>query len=233
MPQNKGKMNNNKSRKNTVQKARKTIPRLPLTFVPMRSMRTHVLFKQEKTITEGAAGVGGAAWYRINGAFDPDAAALGPSALGFNQYAALFTSYRVLACRVHVEGCVGFAGTSGSNTFAIVSITPNPRQQTLPADPALWGGEPGAISKAYAPGAYGGRNVVVLDKTFIPWDVLKVTKQQYMDETDYSSLITTTPVKELYFAIGVNAVLAGGVATLAAIVTISYEVEFFEPNLLV
>lgn len=205
-------------------------PRPPLVFRPMPNMRVNLVFKQEKSITEGAAGLGAFNFYRINGAFDPDQAALGPSALGFNQYAALFTSYRVLAARIHVEGLVGFgAGTSG---LATVTLTPNPRQVTLPADPALWGAEPGSVSKVVCPSINGGRNMFVLDKTYKPWEVLKITRAQYCGEADYASLVTTTPVKEVYCAVTVNGILGASAATMAAIITVSYEVEFFEPVLL-
>lgn len=207
-------------------------PRPPLAFRPMPNMRVNLLFRQEKVLTESAAGLGAFNFYRVNGAFDPDQAALGPSALGFNQYAALFLAYRVHACRIRVEGVVNFAAASNAG-MAIVTLTPNPRQVTLPADAALWGGEPGAISKTVTPQTVGGANRFILDKTYKPWDILKITRAQYMNETDYSSLVTTTPVKEVYVALTVNGVLAAGVTTLSAIVTISYEVEFFEPVLLV
>lgn len=211
---------------------RRMVVQPPLSFKPMPNMKVNLVFKQEKVITESAAGLGAFNFYRVNGAFDPDQAALGPSALGFNQYAALFLSYRVHSCRIHVEGVINFASASNAG-FAVVTLTPNPRQTTLPSDAALWGSEPGAIYKSITPQSAGGANLFVLDKTYRPWEILKITRAQYMNETDYSSLVTTTPVKEVYCALTVNGVLAAGVTTLSSIVTISYEVEFFEPVLLI
>lgn len=206
-------------------------PPPPLALRPIPNMRINCVFKQEVAITETAPGLGASKWYRVGGAFDPDQSAGGPSALGFNQYASLFTSYRVHAVRVQVVGTLGNA--TGGASFAVCTLTPNPRTQTLPADPALWGGEPGSISKMVTPQPTGGQNSVVLDKTFYPWKILRITKAQYMTESDYASLVTTTPVKEAFIAVTVNGVLTSSVVTLACMVTVSYEIEFFEPNLLV
>ncbi len=226
-----GKKNNQQKKGGS--KGRKNAPRsrLGLSLIPMKSMHVNLLFKQEKTISESAAGVGAANWYRINGAFDPDQSAAGPSALGFNQYAALFLNYRVHAMRIHVEGMLG-AGAVG-NHFAAVTLTPNPRQVTLPSDPALWGGEPGSISKTLVYCANGGKNTVILDKTYRPWEVMKITKQQYENDMDFSSLVTTLPTLECFVALGVNGIASSTTMSLVSIVTISYDVEFFNPVLLV
>lgn len=231
MPRRQGQKKRAQKAKARAVKERRSRP--PLALRPIPNMRINCVFKQEASIVETSAGLGAVKWYRLNGVFDPDQSAGGPSALGFNQYATLFTSYRVLACRVHVMGTVGSGSASGGASFATVTLTPNPRTQTLPADPALWGAEPNSVSAFLVPQSVGGRNTVVLDKTFYPWEVLKVTKAQYMNEADYSSLVTTTPVKEAYVAVTVNGTLTSVVLNLAVMVTISYEVEFFEPNLLV
>jgi hypothetical protein len=213
-------------------KNKRVVARLqpPLQFRPMPNMRVSLLFRQEKLFSESAAGVGANNWYRINGAFDPDQSVGGPSALGFSNYATLYTSYRVLAMRIRVEGTIG--ASVGGNHFACVTLMPNPRQVTAPSDPALWGGEYLSESKTLVYTSNGGKNTFTLDKTFYPWEVLRITKDQYMTEADYSSLVTTTPVKECYVALGVNGIQSAATITLLAMVTISYEVEFFEPALL-
>lgn len=183
-------------------------------------------------MTESAAGLGASKWYRVGGVFDPDQSAGGPSALGFNQYASLFTSYRVMAVRFCAMGTAG-ATNPGGASFGMITLTPNPRTQVLPSDPALWSGEPMAIQAMVTPQNVGGKNYFTLDKTFYPWDILRITRAQYMAEADYSSLVTTTPVKEPFLALSVNSVLSSAVFTMTALVTISYDVQFFEPNLLV
>jgi hypothetical protein len=198
----------------------------------MQNQKVNLLFKQEISLTESAAGVGAVRWFRINGAFDPDSSVGGGACIGFNQYATLFTSYRVHAMRIHVMTVGNFATASNAGII-VLSLTPNPRQEVLPSDPVLWGGEYMAASTIITPQTVGGKNVGILDKTYIPWKLLRITKQQYMAEADYASLITTTPVKQLYVAFGINGVLAGGVTTCSAVITISYEVEFFDPTVIV
>lgn len=206
--------------------------KLPLAIRPIPSMRLNCVFKQEVSLTETAAGLGATKWFRVGGVYDPDQSAGGPGALGFNQYASLFTSYRVMAMRFHAVGVVGNPSPSGAS-FAVVTLTPNPRTQTLPADPALWGGEPGAISVHLTPQAVGGKNTFTIDKTFVPWQILKIKREQYIAEAEYASLVTTTPTKEPFVALSVNGLLSSGTMTMTALVTISYDVQFFEPNLLV
>lgn len=213
-----------------VKKARSVVPRAPpLTFRPMPNMRVNLVFKQEKGLVESAAGVGVLNWYRINGAFDPDQSAGGPSAIGFNNYATLYLSYRVMACRVRVEGFVSFPAVGN---LATVTLMPNSRNVTAPANADLWGGEYGAASTTVAALAAGGQNKVVLDQTYYPWKVARITKQQYVQDMDFASLVTGTPTREMYVALGVQGQLGGAIASLNAMVTVSYEVEFFDPVVL-
>lgn len=202
---------------------------LSLVFTPIPNMRLQLTFSQEKSISEGAAGVGGSNWYRVGGAFDPDTSVGGPSCLGFNNYAGLFTNYRVHAMRIRVEG---FVNATGPCAFAVVTLMPNPRQIVAPSDPALWAVEPGSVSVACCPQAVGGNNRVVLDRTYLPWELLKIPKSEYMSEADYSSLVTTTPLSEPYLMLGVNGVGTTIPAQLIALVRITYLVEFFKPVVL-
>lgn len=225
-------MPNNKSNKNK-KNGRKSggKPSLPLTFRPIPNMKINVVFAQEIGYVESAAGLGAAGYFRVNGAFDPDQTAGGSSAIGFNNYAGLFTSYRVHAMRFRFEGAVSY-GTVTNFNLATVTVTPNPRQVTLPANAALWGIQPGAMRKVIAPATFGGKNVVTFDRVYYPWQIAKITKDQYLSEADYSSLVSTVPVKEMYLALGVNSMGGGNPVSLNGLVTITYLVEFFEPALL-
>lgn len=201
----------------------------PFTFKPIANMRINCLFVSEFSITEPAAGAGAFRFFRLNGAYDPDTAALSASAIGFNNYAQLFTSYRVVEVNVELRGVVC---CDGPYSCAAVSLIPNSRQETLPANPALWGGMTDGLSTVVAPKADGGHNVAVLRRRYLPHKLLKITKSQYSNEADYAALVSTNPVKQLFLAVCVNGISAGGVATLSGLIRISYKVEFFEPALL-
>lgn len=225
-------MPNQKKMVATTRKARKQrVPRMPgLTFRPMNSARVNVVFKQEKNIVEASAGLGAMTWYRINGAYDPDQSAVGGSALGFNNYAALFTMYRVLAMRIRIEGIVGAA--AAGNHLSQITLMPNARQVTAPTDPALWAGQYMAKSGICVYSPNGGKNTITLDATYLPWEVMKISKATYMSDLDYASLVTTTPAIQAYVGLGVNSIGTASVASLYAFVTISYDIEFFEPSVL-
>lgn len=202
----------------------------PLSFRPIPNLRINVVARHERTVVEGAAGAGGQQWYRINGAQDPDQSGTGPTPLGFNEYATLYTMYRVLAMRIQV---VASGVTTATPALATVTLMPNPRQVTAPADPATWGAEYLAVSKPIVLGTTGGNNTVTLDKTYYPWEVLRIPKSTYMADMDYASLVTTLPVKQQYLMLGINSVGSAVAGTLSTTVVISYLVEFFEPNVLV
>ncbi len=220
-------------KKNKANKRKKAMtaggPKPPLTFRPIQNMRVNCLFRHERTISEAAAGAGGLQWYRINGLQDPDQSGVGTAALGFNNYAAMFLMYRVVAMRIKV---IGSAVATSGNALGVVTLMPNPSNVTAPADPALWGGEYMATQTPVVTGNTGGKNVFTLDRTFYPWQVLRIPKSTYMNDLDYASLVTTLPTKQLYVMLGINTVGSGVTGTISCAVTISYETEFFEPSLL-
>lgn len=229
LPSMPGKKNNNKPKGKGKNGGKQKDTRPPLAFRPMPNLRVNVLFRHERTITETAAGAGGVNWYRINGCFDPDQSGTGTTPLGYNNYATLFTMYRVVSMRIKV---VASGVLSSTPALGVVTLLPNPYNVIAPSDPALWGGEYMASSTPIALGNTGGKNVITLDRTYLPWKLIRVPKDVYMADLDYASQVTTTPTKQCYVAVGINSVGTGVTATLSTIVTISYEVEFFEPAML-
>lgn len=201
----------------------------PFTFKPIANMRINCLFVSEFSITESAAGAGAYRFYRLNGVYDPDTTVGSASAIGFNNYAQLFFSYRVVEVNVELRGVVA---CDGAYSCAAVSLVPNSRQETLPSNPGLWSGMTDSLSTVVAPKADGGHNVAVLRRRYLPHKLLKITKSQYSNEADYSSLVSTNPVRQLFLAVCVNGISTSSVATLSGLFRISYTVEFFEPALL-
>lgn len=181
--------------------------------------------------TEAAAGAGLYNFFRMNGAYDPDQATGGNALPGLSSIAALYRSMRVMNVTIEVDATL--YNTSTANIM--MTIIPTAFQAVLPANPDFWPVQRLAVC-APMPCvgithngvnfglAFAGR----VRASFKPHEIANLTRGQYVDEADYSSLTAGLPTKQLYMAVAFST-NGTAISYMASHVRISYDLEFFDP----
>lgn len=211
-------------------RGRRNRPPMPMAYVPPASKRVNLVFTEGISITESAANTGAFRFFRMNSAYDVDTAVGSTATPGFNEWSSFFLNYRVLRTRVRIEAvCSGVS----SGAAAQICMVPNPYQQVLPANATVWPVQPNATSKMALNFSNGGsHNLTVMDRTYSMPALARITKAQFMNDFDYSALISGNPTRQIFLAVTVAGVGSSTVVTLIATVRVSMEVEFFNPTLL-
>ncbi len=212
--------------KRTNKGSRKGLPLVPLP--PMVGRRIRLTFCSKFGAIETAAGAGVYNFYRLNGPYDPDTSILSAATPGLSTYAALYSRMRVYSASIAVDGIASAA----AEFTAMVSIVPTAFQTVLPSNPDYWPVQRLAVSKPVPPKlvvggpAYTGN--YSLKANYNISDVMNVTRAQYLDEADFSSLTTSNPTRQAYFAVCLSTRSSVPMG-IAFYVRISYDVEFFDP----
>lgn len=198
----------------------------PFTYVPVLSRHVRLTYPGAFLITEAAANAGAQKIFRLNGPFDVDTTLGSTSTPGFAELSAMFSSCRVWSTSVRVE-----ATASGGSAGSVANIIMYPNaNNTFLTNPASWAVEPYSVKRAVrADSAGGGRNFVTLVKRYDMPSVFRITKNQFLSDADYASVVSTTPAKQAYLAISVYAVGSATVVTATGIAYFQMEVEFFNP----
>lgn len=197
----------------------------PFTYVPVNSRRVRLTYPAYLTMTESAVNGGVEKLYRLNGPYDVDPTLGSTSTPGFAEMAAIFVSCRVWSARVRVDATVT-GGSTGS--LANVILYPN-SVNTFVGSAGSWLVAPYSIHKAVRADGTGGQNLVTLTKSYDLPSVARITKAQYQNEADYSSTVTSTPIKQFYCAVAITGIGSSTVLTCNATVWIQMDVEFFQP----
>lgn len=143
-------------------------------------------------LTEVAAGAGASYTFAFNNVFDPDFTSAGAQPVGFDQMAAFYGRFRVIACTFHVD----FSNITGSVNPVVVGFYAS-AQSTLPASPNAWYLQP--YSKSALLGGIGsGKDTVSLHMRIPIMDVFSVTKSEYMDEADFAATTGGGPARQGY-----------------------------------
>lgn len=174
----------------------------------------------ENFVLNAAAGVGGATGtLSLNNLYDPNISGTGYQPIGFDQMSAIWNNYRVLKIRVKAEWLpTGVAHSVGMYPSGF---------STLSADPVAWTVQPFSRTRLTST-----TTPVVLQQTYLPWNVLGIKKQNYMAENDYLSSSSGGPVRPTYLHIFAKN-FDNGTATSAPVrVTLEYVVLASQPNYL-
>ncbi len=204
----------------------------PLTPSPPLAVknRCKLVYSGRIAAAESTAGAGGHTFFRLNGPYDPDTTVLSNATPGLSAIAALYRQMRVYSATVAFDGAIYGPYSSG-----MVCIVPTAYQPVLPSNPLYWPVQRLAACKHTGPGVPASSNTgiglssVSLKKKFTISDVLNVTRQQYLDEADYSSLTSTNPTRQCYAAVAFYVDLSSLAASLYGTVRIEYDIEFFDP----
>lgn len=203
----------------------KQIQNLPLVATPPPGSRAILSYYTKGTLTEGAAGVGGSYFFRLNSVYDPDASGVGTSAIPYATWAALYLNYKVR--RVTVRVMASFAGSAGS--LGRLTIAPVAYQPVVPANAATWVMLPFASSRMMAVATEGGKNVAEITRTYDMPRIAKITRAQFSNELDWSGQVGSNPARQIYLLLGLESVNSSTVGSAKYSIYITYEVEWFNP----
>jgi hypothetical protein len=193
------------------------------------SRRVRLVYPENFTLVEGAAGAGAFRFLRMNSLYDVDTAYGSTSVPGFAEWSAFYTNYRVESVAFKIQAA---ASGASAGTMAQVTFTPNPLQPVLPSNVESWGVQPGAIQKTILMYSNGGANRATLVKRYSMPKVFKVTREQFRSDFDFTATTSSSPLRQAYLAITVGGIGSSTPTTLVVNAWVSMEVEFFNPTLL-
>ena len=152
--------------------------------------------------------------FNSNGLYDPDQTGTGHQPLGFDQYAAQYNRYRVLATEYDVH--FGNPAVSYSSLRCAVAHV---NGSTVPSNPAIFEipySKYGVVSTYGAP--------LRLQGTF-DLTILNSDPQKYKIDDRYSALVTGNPAEVMYIHL---AIMPNASATVRVHVRFVYHVEFYD-----
>lgn len=168
---------------------------VPTTFIPGPTAQKRVFcYESVFGLTEAAAGAGAFQSFRINSIFDPDYTGVGSSALGYTTYALLFARYRVLRVRVILRFVNQTAVAVGGQTVGVIFNASG----VFSSNPLTWPAQPYAVSRVLQGNAGGQHSLATIDMTPPLHKIAGVTRQQFMNDQDYSSTFGASPATSLY-----------------------------------
>jgi len=195
------------------------------TYVPPQSKRVRLTYGGGASLTEAAAGNGVQRVYRLNGAYDVDTTVGSTSTPGFAEMATFFSNYRVWSADVRVT----FAASGASaGTPVQVGFYPNATNTYL-TGPLSWIVAPGCHTSVISGDGTGGKNVVTLTRHYDLPSIARVTRSQYRNDMDYSSVINTTPSRQLQLSVFGWGNSSGSAVKVTFTIWVAMDIEFFNP----
>ena len=188
MPNKKSK--NGKAKK----KARALLNYGPSFHAQQAAVRVSLPWSWSSNLAEGVAGGGAYYSFAVNSAYDPNFTGLGAQPLGFDQYSALYSRYRVLA--------VSYDVIFGARSAIPIRVGLYPSaQSTLPADVNAWPVQNQYAKVDFLGPTTGGNNVARFrGKINLP-AVLGITRQEHITEHDFVASTGASPARVAYLHI--------------------------------
>ncbi len=155
--------------------------------------------------------------YRLNSCFDPDFSGAGAQPLGFDQWAAFYTRYRVLSAKWKVQ----FAAAT-SLTESCVACIPNLVNTIDNVDSNVLA-EPYAKSTLFS--TNGGWKPVIDGEISIA-KLFGLTPSE-MSEENYTALTSASPVNMCYLHVRASTLSSGLSGTCYFKLEMEYDVEFY------
>jgi hypothetical protein len=157
-------------------------------------------YKMFGGLNEPAALAGTFYQFRLNSVYDPDFTGTGTVAQGYTAMSGIYQFFKVVGVRV-IFKCAEHHSTSGT-----VGMVPS-YGSTLTSNISLWESQPYAVSKIMHGGGAGTHSVKEFDVTFDLPRIAGLTREQYMDESDFGHAVGANPAKAIYlsiFAVGLS-----------------------------
>lgn len=185
-------------------------------------------FSNDIGLNEAAAGTGGAYFYRMNSPYDPDYTGTGSSAVPYSTWSATYQNYRVMKTTVRATLTMP---TATAGAFSTVTIAPISAVAVVPSNPAVWKMIPYSVSRRIGKSIDGGEKMAHIVATFNVPKVLHVTPREYRD-MDYSAPNNGNPTRECFIGVLCQATGSSLAAGWFLNMSITYEVEWFNPYVL-
>jgi len=210
----------------------KTFPHVPglvRSLVPLCPPSMRVLLKYNFRVTWSSS-TGGLSLqvFSGNGCFDPDITNAGSQPLGFDQWAAFYNRYRVLASAIFADYISPDATTNDAQTIR-VCLVPSASSTTFTNFEAA-ASEPYAVSK-FVNGVIpnGASRLSAMMETAV---FNGRTKQGVLDDDNLSAATTANPADLWYWHLYSSTVDPSASTSGDIIGTVSYLVDFFDRSLL-
>lgn len=180
---------------------------------------TKMGFPGGSLMTEAAAGTFAFYTYALNNLYDPDFSGAGVQPIGFDQWAAFYTRFRVVSVNirllmVNVTNVPCLAGWVAHTNSTLTSSTQAWPMQRYSGSCVLQANT-------------GGPSTHEFNISIPLWELLSLTKAQYMDEADYSHGPGSGPLRVCYFTTWT--VGYGGVSSVRTSVQFTYSVQLSDP----
>ncbi len=156
--------------------------------------------------------------FRLNSCFDPDFSGAGAQPLGFDQWAAFYQRYRVLRAKA-----TAMFAASTSMTECTVALLPN-LVNTIDNQGVNALAEPNARYSIFSTNG-GWKPKLEIDMRMEK--LFGVSSTQFGEE-GYSALTSANPLNVAWLHVRVDTVSGGLSGSVAYILTIDYDVEFYQ-----
>lgn len=175
-------------------------------------------------LATGTAGVAGTEQvWNLTGLYDPDYTSSGHQPYGYDQMAALYARYIVMEVEVECR-FLSIGGTS--EVMCIYNPRPPGSFTTTSGNPDTLTENPLIETKALSPS--GVNRVVVIKRRFKPWDLLGISKEQYLYElSDYAGAVSSNPTIMPVLAVNVASFDGTGSETTKCQTIITYTARWY------
>lgn len=200
-------------------KKQASLMRMPGTIVSDRVI-TKLRYNHNFSVTT-ISGVPRLTVYRLNSVYDPEYATGGAQPLGFDQWATLFSRYKVYGSKLTLKFHNMNAGVGG---LARICLVPTLQAAALTASDIAE-----AIEQPYAKNTIQGWYIPAKLSSYMSVEkILGLNKKTVEIDTGFSALVTDNPGNEAFWHIYVQSADPAVVATYWLTVTITYYVEFYD-----
>lgn len=191
---------------------------------PLIQAVTYVNFQYQEfaTWTESASGVGTFYSFRLNDLYDPNAAVGGFQPVAFDQVCTLYSRFRVVDVAADVE-------IMNTTTTPMTVVTFPSSASTLPPSCQAWPLQPYAQS-ALLGSVNGGKSVWRNKRRYKIWDILGISKSQYMNEFDFTCTGSSGPLRAAYLHVCIYT-RSGTIGVAGGNVRLSFRTECSQPVL--
>jgi hypothetical protein len=152
--------------------------------------------------------------YNSNGLYDPDQTGTGHQPLGFDQYAAMYSRYRVLRTQYRVT--FGNVATNGAAVRCRISHV---NGSSIPVRPAIF---ETAVGKEIVVGPYGQPGVV---QGSFDLTKLNADPRKYRIDDRFAATVTSNPAEVMYMILSLYPNVS---STCRVSVSFIYHVEFYD-----
>jgi hypothetical protein len=188
-----------------------------------------VLRYTRATAVVGAVGATATQIFSGNSLFDPDVTGAGGQPLGFDQWAAMYLKYRVLASSIEVNLATPGAA-SNAEALAYFVLTPS---NDASAFTTLEAGASQPYAKEWIMNGISGSFMFKPTTSSMETAlIMGVSKQSVLTDDELSALTTASPANQWYWRISGRAADSAATIAVQMTVTVSYLCDFYERNLL-